>query len=106
MVIVRADGNMGKGAVLCSAIPMDDAGRAVNDVSGMKDFYLTALYLMVAHTVGGDQNLSCLMAVPTVIGSLRKDDIRPFRRTRSVRLCQYLPQIDGVIEIQRWIRFR
>lgn len=106
MVIVWADGDMGKGTVRGSAVPMDDTGRAVNDVSGMKDFYLTALYLMVADAVGGDQDLPGLMAMPTVIGSLRKDDIRPFRRTRSVRLCQYLPQIDGVIEIRRWIRFR
>ena len=106
MVIVWADGDMGKGAVRCSAMPMDDARRAVNDVSGMKDFYFAALYLMVADAVSGNQDLPGLMAVPTVIGSLRKDDIRPFRRTRSVRLCQYLPQIDGVIEIQRWIRCR
>lgn len=106
MVIMRADGNMGKGAVWRRAMPMDDAGWAVNDVSGMEDFYFAALYLMVAYTVSGNQNLACLMAVPTVIGSFGKDDIRPFRRTRSVRLCQYLPQIDGVIEIRRWIRFR
>ena len=97
---------MGKGAVWRRAMPMDDAGRAINDVSGMEDFYFTALYLMVAHTVGGNQDLPGLMAVPPVIGSFGKDDIHPFRRTRSVRLCQYLPQIDGMIKIRRRIGFR
>lgn len=92
MVIMRADGDMGKGTVWGSAMPMDDAGRAVNDVAGMKDFYFAALYLMVAHPVSGDQDLSGLMAVPTIIGSFGKDDIRPFRRTRSVRLVSTFPK--------------
>lgn len=45
IVIVGGNGDTGKGAVWGSSVPMDDAGRAVNDASGFENSLFSPAFL-------------------------------------------------------------